>query len=415
MKFTTRNAYYLRISAGAVLPLYLYLDEQHLEWMSERILQHVLADMRPLVLPKLIAEEDARLGPTGPANAKRGTVDVHRGDTYQFGYFLRTTEPHAVLIKTRRFTAAPKVVRPPQPAPAAEASTSTATAKGGRKRPRQTKGKAPAKKAPKRKGKAARVDHVTGSEDEAQFSDSVVDDEVAERPSVRRSTRKRKVAKGAYAEDEGDEENVYVPQDEVSEEAQDDVMEDEHMQDEDSAMVEDSEPPPPPLEDSLLVDEDEEEKPKPIMQLRYQGFSVHGRCLCVIVEPFPPVRKQRQMSLAPEGLRGPRAPSIAPPDFVPPGQTAQRAKTPLFLPDDDDDDFERRSVTPAPVPQRYRPPVPLFHETPEEQNEDDEDGGMMAFSQVLQTMGEYHTGAIDDDDEMDGMVLFGDADEAREL
>lgn len=71
------------------------------------------------VLPKLNAEEDAHLGPGGPANAKRGTVDVHRGgrllahsrqlphtneadaDTYQFGYFLRKTDPHAVLVKVR--------------------------------------------------------------------------------------------------------------------------------------------------------------------------------------------------------------------------------------------------------------------------------------------------------------------------
>lgn len=31
------------------------------------------------ILPKLNAEADAHLGPGGPANAKRGTLDVHRG------------------------------------------------------------------------------------------------------------------------------------------------------------------------------------------------------------------------------------------------------------------------------------------------------------------------------------------------
>lgn len=77
------------------------------------------------VIPKLNAEADAQLGPGGPANAKRGTLDVHRGgsfefrwtallnvnaepflstDTYQFGYFLRGTEPHAVLIKAGCFS-----------------------------------------------------------------------------------------------------------------------------------------------------------------------------------------------------------------------------------------------------------------------------------------------------------------------
>ena len=68
MKFNTRNAYYLRVSENTILPLYvslppalrsegsysksvvlqLYLDEQHVDWMSERVLQHVLADLRPL-------------------------------------------------------------------------------------------------------------------------------------------------------------------------------------------------------------------------------------------------------------------------------------------------------------------------------------------------------------------------------
>ena len=31
------------------------------------------------IRPKLEAERDAHLGPGGPANAKKGTVDVHRG------------------------------------------------------------------------------------------------------------------------------------------------------------------------------------------------------------------------------------------------------------------------------------------------------------------------------------------------
>ena len=64
---------------------------------------------------KLTAEADAHLGPGGPANAKKGTLDVHRGggsprqytrehthilpDTYQFGYFLRNTDPHVLVVK----------------------------------------------------------------------------------------------------------------------------------------------------------------------------------------------------------------------------------------------------------------------------------------------------------------------------
>jgi hypothetical protein len=63
MPFNTRNQYYLRISEKNVLPVYvcfitavqasinvnfqLYLDERHLDWMSDLVLQHVLSDLRP--------------------------------------------------------------------------------------------------------------------------------------------------------------------------------------------------------------------------------------------------------------------------------------------------------------------------------------------------------------------------------
>lgn len=118
------------------------------------------------------------------------------------------------------------------------------------------------------------------------------------------------------------------------------------------------------------------------------------------------------MSLAPVGVRAPRAPSIAPADFIPSAGAAQRARTPLFLPDWDDE--RERSQTPA--PRRNLPRVPLFLDEPED-NEDDEElgGGMFALSQVLQTVGNNTALLAEDEDEMDGAVFFGDADEAREF
>ena len=176
--------------------------------------------------------------------------------------------------------------------------------------------------------------------------------------------------------------------------------------DEEPGIVESSQSPPLMPVDALLDSEDEEEKPKPIMSLRYKGFSIHGRCLCVIVEPWPPIRQQREMSLQPMGLTGPRAPSIAPADFVP-STAARRERTPLFLPDPDERD---RSITPAPTARRVLPPVPLWNDNPAEE---EPDGGMLAFSQVLHSVGGYSTGAIEDEDEIDGSVFLGDADEAR--
>lgn len=340
-------------------------------------------------------------------------------DTYQFGYFLRNTDPHAVLIKTRRFTAAPRVERPVN-IPPPQSDSAPAAKKAGRKRTRKTTAEPKVKKASKGKGKAKQVQSDT--EDEAEFSEREDDGPGSvQGTTVRRSTRRRRVA-GSYAENDNDEGIADTAEAEVEMEAAalvnegDPNLDSTAVANEDATMDEDLELPAPPPEDTLMVEE-EEEKPKPVLQLRYQSFSVHGRCLCVIVEPYPPIRQQRQMSLAPTGVVAPRAPSIAPADFVPSG-AAQRAKTPLFLPDDDDDDFSyRRSVTPAPAAQRSRPPVPLFNDNPDtvEEDGDGDNGGMLAFSQVLHTMGDHYTGAADDDDEMEGMVLFGDADEIRGL
>lgn len=245
----------------------------------------------------------------------------------------------------------------------------------------------------------------------------------------RRSTRQRKVVAGGYREDDADDVEVSTADVEMSAPESNTPTGDDAFPDSMLAMDEEQDVPPvtvkaeeseptlaadthhipdedpievdnDPPEDTLLNSDDEEDKPKPIMKLKYQGFSIRGRALCVIVEPYPPLR--RPMSLAPTGIIAPRAPSIAPPDFVP---AAQRAKTPLFFPEDDDE----RGVTPAP---RARPPVPLFDE-PERGDDDDANGGMMAFSQILHSVGEYATGAAADDDEIEGAVFLGDADEAR--
>jgi hypothetical protein len=169
----------------------------------------------------------------------------------------------------------------------------------------------------------------------------------------------------------------------------------------------------PPLD--LAVDE-EEAKPKPVLQLSYQNFELSGRCLCLIVEPWPPLRattRAPSRALSTASLRGS---SIAPPSFVSSDQAAARARTPLFLPDDDDD--EERGETPFRMPEfpqrRILPPVPLF-DAPRQDNEEDEDDNaeLMQFTQALNTGGAY--GEVDDDDELDGAVLFGDADEVREL
>ncbi|KAJ3552200.1 hypothetical protein NM688_g4277 [Phlebia brevispora] len=60
------------------------------------------------------------------------------------------------------------------------------------------------------------------------------------------------------------------------------------------------------------------------------------------------------------------------------------------------------------------PPVPLFDEQTVETENEEPDGGMLAFSQMLQSIGGGYTmGGLDDDDEIDSGVFLGDADEAK--
>lgn len=174
-------------------------------------------------------------------------------------------------------------------------------------------------------------------------------------------------------------------------------------------------PPSAPSDMVIDIDEDEEIKPKPILQLKYKGFDIAGRCLCVVVEPWPAIRfATRAPSLALSATS--RASSIAPQDFVTSAQAAARARTPLFLPDDDDEP-RGRSQTPFVVPtfpqRRILPPVPAFDDPAD--SDEDENAELMQFSQALKTASRYRTGDGGDDDEMDGGVLFGDADEVREL
>lgn len=250
--------------------------------------------------------------------------------------------------------------------------------------------------------------------------------------SRRRSTRTRKVVAGGYRDDddgEDDEGPEYVDVDvPISNQTEDSLpaVKDEEpdidlyqpnqedMPDpDDDYEIEERRPddipsaPPAFLKDP---DEDEDVKPKPLMRLRYQGLHVNDRCLCVIVEPRPPLNaSERGASMAP-APPAPRAPSIAPADFVASTDAARNTKLPLFLPD-----FDRgRSETPAPFPLRASVPPGLDGDGLYTMEEDEMDD-MMAFGEVLRSGGEYAAGGVEDDDEMDGAVFFGDADEFREF
>ncbi|WVR05986.1 hypothetical protein IAU60_003014 [Kwoniella sp. DSM 27419] len=101
MHFSTRNAFYLRASNYRVVPLFLYLDERHVDWMTERVLQLVIGALQPKISELLYT---ARL-------QSSHKVHVERGEGYQYCYFLRTTtRTEVVLLKNKSFS-----LRPPTP------------------------------------------------------------------------------------------------------------------------------------------------------------------------------------------------------------------------------------------------------------------------------------------------------------
>ena len=169
----------------------------------------------------------------------------------------------------------------------------------------------------------------------------------------------------------------------------------------------------PDMPDIELVVEEEEKKPKPLLKLKHQSFPISGHCLCVVVEPWPLLRaetKLQSVGLGTSLQRGGLEPSLLPSNGS--VMAGQRANTPLFLPEYDREPSEAPPFT----RERTLPPVPLFHDATSRIDDDDHsDDDLMNFSQTLNAAGHMHAIAADDDDDMDGAVLFGDADEVKEL
>ena len=152
------------------------------------------------------------------------------------------------------------------------------------------------------------------------------------------------------------------------------------------------------MEDALHLEvEAEEEKPKPALSLKYRGFNIYGHCLCVVVEPWPVVRTVTS--------------DVAPIFKSTTGLLkSNHAPEPLFLADEAD--TEDIANTGQFINKSYLQQVLSDVEV---EGEEEDSGGMLEFSQVLQNIGDSRAGAMNDNDDMDGSVLFGDADEQREL
>ena len=302
--------------------------------------------------------------------------------------------------------------------------------RSGKRKPNESDGQARRKKLKTSGKEKLRIVDSDEEEQEPRFDDEDFDNQtpinIKDGP-VRRSRRTNIKAVGIYAEsEEGDIEMtppsptqgsptpMLVMEKRVSGEptvVKEEIQMDSTTEPLDNSSVSGDLEDSAPSEIELDVDE-EEAKPKPILQLKYQGFDISGRCLCVVVEPWPPIRAaSRTPSVAPLFSNVSQAPNIARPDFISGDQRTlmQREGTPLFLPDPD----RERSETPAPSGSgRILPPVPLFNDAIVMDEDSDEDD-LMTFSQSLNYAGGH--GVVEADDEIDGAIFFGDADEAREF
>ena len=262
------------------------------------------------------------------------------------------------------------------------------------------------------RGKATEV--IEDSEEEAEESPlSSPDGEEAvsqvRRVQPRRSTRGKKYVTRENQEDseEGNAEEDVQQEGDLA--AENDVQFPGSALDDSKESFEESHTEQP---FKLSIDE-EEEKPKPVLQLNFKALRMRDRYVCVVVEPWPalPTNETARASSIVPPSRQLREPSIAPPDFVASVSERDPTPLPLFLPD-----FDRgRSITPAPV--RFPSVFSGLQTMGEMQDliEDDENFGILEFSQALNAVSGDRTGGLDEDDEMDGSILYGDADEVREI
>ncbi|KAG9095878.1 hypothetical protein FS749_009549 [Ceratobasidium sp. UAMH 11750] len=380
--------------------------------MTRSILNAIIADLKPLIGPKLVKESHigaSGLSASAMKKAGQSVVEVHRGDNYQFAYFLKPAESYDMLIKTRDFVAV--TAKPDDPPTPAERTPTPEP-------PKPKRGKSAKKRAPKAKSRPRissaakkRKRKVIDNDEEAEMSDAWSDldksiegseggeeNEVEPTPSgaapTRRSARQKNLPPVHDVDEQVDNgETSTVPSDvpEV-------IVKSEP--DDTSALAnllpiagEDETPAPQsqslrPPSDHIIINE-EEEKPKQELHLTYSGYAIPSRCLCVIAEPWPALPTTAQ--LVSQTTRQRRRKSASP-------KPAPRSR-PLFRADSDDENEDRPIASP-------RSPEPEF-------DSDDDQGRLKMFSQMLNKVGGRRSGvaARGGMEEFEDDALYGDADE----
>ena len=352
-------------------------------------------------------------------------------------YVLQDSDPDLDL--QQRFGAKPSGKRKLEESPSSTQVENTTIQNESGRRPRK-RAATSTRKQRARKGKTTEeADDPPGSEGDRDGETPVVDtsEMVNSMPTRRRSVRTgKKIHYLESDEDEGqldmevddgdDGDSNYTPATPIKEEEIETTTLNDPLGDRDS----DTDHPTVTTKSIFDVDSDEEEKAKkPVLQLSFRELNMLDRSLCVVIEPWPALQYQttpapsisRAGSMAPPPSRFPAVRRESEASFLS-GSSAEsgafgsglREQTPipLFLPDHDE---RGHSSTPAPI--RFSSVFSSLETFPESEmrgQENEEDFGMLAFSQVLNNVASDRVAVAEDDDEMDGGALYGDADEIRE-
>ncbi|WFD33669.1 hypothetical protein MCUN1_000482 [Malassezia cuniculi] len=103
--FASRNVFFLRISAYAIVHVVLYLDQRHVRWMNENsdIFEHVIQQViRPRIFEILTSDKSSPNIPpgTGRHNAQEFVLDTCKVAVYM----QRLDDNYGLLIKHRKLS-----------------------------------------------------------------------------------------------------------------------------------------------------------------------------------------------------------------------------------------------------------------------------------------------------------------------
>ncbi|USW48754.1 hypothetical protein Slin15195_G020730 [Septoria linicola] len=255
---------YLRITKFSVLEVRIYLHKpSDASWLlssRDNVLTRIIQEVRPKVLPKL-REENANSKQQKPkGKKKRGIKDVASQDDFEVSIFLKeTTSRHSLLTKKKEFSSKPKLRSN------GKGLTGWLGAGGGDK-------------------KEDAIDLDEGNEvpeilrEEEQ--DEVVDlSGILEVGGEERSIRKRKSAEVEEGRGEGQDEDeaLFVSSSDEEFFATQRAQPSKKRRKRNEKEEEEAE--------QVNEDEDDEldDKKKMTLDTNYDGFSIYGRILCLIV------------------------------------------------------------------------------------------------------------------------------------